>query len=110
MIEKIEFHHEPEYDRVFPGKRLSRAEITTSDGRHFASEATEPQGDRNGDVSIEDIYNKIRKIDGIYNDRALIERLIDAIENTAPAEPFAKIYDIMKEMAVMNLHPELKFI
>lgn len=110
MIEKIEFHHEPEYDRVFPGKRLSRAEITTADGRRFSSEATEPQGDCNRDVSIGDIYDKIRKIDGIYNDRELIERFIDAIRNTAPDEPFSKIYNIMKEMAVTNLHPELIFL
>jgi 2-methylcitrate dehydratase PrpD len=27
-IGKIEFHHDPEYDKVFPGKRLSRVEVT----------------------------------------------------------------------------------
>lgn len=110
MIEKIEFHHDPEYDKVFPGKRLSRAEITCKDGRHFASGAMEPLGDRNADVSIEDIFNKIRKFDGIYNEPELVEKLIDAIKNTAPEEPFSKIYSIMKEMAATNKRPKLRFI
>ena len=35
FIKIIEFHHEPEYDKVFPAQRLSRAEITTKDGKVY---------------------------------------------------------------------------
>lgn len=110
MIERIEFHHEPEYDKVFPGRRLSRAEITTQDGRRFVSGAFEPEGDRNAEVSLEDIRAKAEKFNSLYADPALVRRFTDAVLNTGAEEPFSKVYDVMKELARTNVHPEINFI
>ena len=110
MMERIEFHHEPEYDKVFPGKRLSRAEITTNDGKKHVSEPFEPEGDRNAEVSIEDIRIKAEKINSLYAEPALVRRFTDAVLHTKPEEPFARVYDVMKELARTNIHPEINFI
>lgn len=110
MIEKIEFHHEPEYDKVFPAKRLSRVEITVNNGDKYKSEAFEPRGDHNADVSIEDIKEKIYKINGLYAHKEMIDEFIEVILETSPDEPFSIVLDKIKELAETNIHPEIEFI
>lgn len=110
MIEKIEFHQEPEYDKVFPGKRLSRVKLTLNDGSVFESEAFEPRGDHNAEVSIEDLKEKAYKINGLYAPKEMIDRFVDAVLTTSPGEPFSKVYDTIKELAKTNIHPEYEFI
>lgn len=110
MLERIHFHHETKYDEVFPGRRLSRAEITLKDGRKFISEALEPEGDRNSDVTMEDIVTKIRRINEIYSEPEYVDNLIDVVLNTQMDEPFEGILDKVAVLAGRNIHPEIKFI
>lgn len=110
MIEKIEFHHEPEYDKVFPAQRLSRAEITCQDGKVFVSGAYEPRGDKNADVSIQEIKEKIRKMNGLYAQQETVEALIDAVMNTPAEAPFETVLDKIRTLAITNIHPEIVFI
>ncbi|MBQ0100371.1 MAG: MmgE/PrpD family protein, partial [Lachnospiraceae bacterium] len=110
MIEKIEFHHEPEYDKVFPAQRLSRSEVTTKDGRKFVSRAFEPRGDHNADVTMEDLTEKLRWMNTIYADEASVDAFLSAVRDTKAEEPFETVYGHMKKVAKMNIHPEIKFI
>lgn len=109
-IEKIEFHHEPEYDKVFPAQRLSRAEITLNDGRVLISGAYEPRGDRNSDVTIQEIEEKIYKMNGVYAEEETIECMVDAIFNTSAGDKFEKVLSRIKTLAITNNHPEIEFI
>lgn len=110
MIDKIEFLREPEYDRVFPGKRLSRAEITLADGRRFVSEPSEPRGDRNADVTIDDLIEKAHQINELYAPREMVDRFVTAVLETSQETPFSEVYAVIKELAVTNIHPELVHI
>jgi len=110
VIKKIEFHHEPEYDKVFPGKRLSRAEITTKDGETFRSEAFEPDGDHNADVSIDDIVKKIYSINGAYSSEKNINNMVSKILETDYEEPFSDILNAIQKCAIENNIPELKHV
>lgn len=109
-MKKIEFHHEPEYDKVFPGKRLSHVVITTFDGRVLKSPALEPRGDHNADVSIPELVEKAFIINGSYSKHSTIELFVNAVLNTDPCEPFSKVYKTIKNLATENIHPNLSFI
>lgn len=110
MIDKIEFYHESEYDKVFPAQRLSRAEIILNNGKTFISKACEPKGDRNAEVLIDDIKDKICKINTIYAEKEYVEALIDVIMETSANEPFERVMVKIKALAARNIHPEIKFI
>ena len=110
LIDIIEFHHEPLYDSVFPGKRLSRAEIVTKDGTVYKSEAFEPDGDRNADVTAEDIAEKIYAIDGPYNRKENLDKMISMILNTDFDAPFDGILKVIKECALENTIPGVRHI
>ena len=77
FIKIIGFHHEPEYDKVFPAQRLSRAEITTKDGKVYKSEACEPDGDNNADVGVKEIVDKIKEINSVYTSEDLLNIMIE---------------------------------
>lgn len=109
-INMIEFHHEPEYDKVFPGKRLSRAEITTKDGQVFKSEAFEPDGDHNSEVSINDIVNKIHSINGAYTSEEKLNLMIEKILSTSYEKPFADILNSIHACALENNIPAIKHV
>lgn len=110
MIERIHFHHEPEYDEAFPGRRLSRAEITLRDGRKLMSDTFEPQGDRNADVTIEDIAAKAKKINELYAEPKCVDGLIRDILDTSLDAPFDRILEKIMILAARNIHPEIEFI
>lgn len=109
-IEKIRFHHEPEYDKVFPGKRLSRVEVTLKDGQVLKSGAREPKGDRNADVSIKDICKKIHDINDLYAPAEMTEKMIQVILNTSSSARFSIVLESIKDLACTNIHPEIEFI
>lgn len=109
-MEKIEFHHEPEYDKVFPGKRLSRVRIQTTDGRAFDSPALEPRGDHNSDVTMDDLVEKAFYINEPYANRVTIEAFVNTVLTTPTDEPFSKVYDTIKALALENIHNEIEFI
>ncbi len=110
MIEKIEFYHEPEYDKVFPAQRLSRVEITLKNGKSFVSDPYEPQGERNSEVSIDDLKKKIQKINGLYAEKELVDVFIESVLETPLDEPFDNILSNIKVLAKRNVHPEIQFI
>jgi 2-methylcitrate dehydratase PrpD len=109
-ISRIEFHHEPEYDKVFPGKRLSRVEVTLKDGKVLKSGAREPKGDSNAEVSIEDICKKLHEINDLYVPTEMTEEMIRTIIDTRPTEPFSNVLRSIKTLACTNVHPEIEFI
>lgn len=110
FIKIIEFHHEPEYDKVFPAQRLSRAEITTKDGKVYKSEACEPDGDNNADVGVKEIVDKIKEINSVYTSEDLLNIMIEKILNTSYDKPFADILAIIQLCAVENNNFELKHV
>ena len=109
-IKKIEFHHEPEYDKVFPGKRLSRVEVTLKDGQTLKSGAREPKGDRNAEISIEDICAKLHSINDLYAPTEMTDQMITAILGTPMSAPFSTVLLPIKTLACTNVHPEIEFI
>ena len=110
MIRKIHFHHDPTYDAVFPGKRLSRAEITVMSGKKYVSGAFEPEGDCNADVSLEDIAAKVTKMNRIYADDSTVDAFIHAVIDTPYSAPMTVVWDKIRALAVKNIHPEIRFI
>lgn len=110
MIEKVEFHFDADYDKLFPGKRLSRAEITTIDGKKYVSQAYEPLGDHNNEVTIDDIANKLYKINGLYANKSIVDNFVERVLNTESNESFDKIFASIRNLARTNSHPEIKFI
>ena len=109
-IKIIDFHHETEYDKVFPGKRLSRVEVTLKNGKVLKSEAREPRGDRNEDVSIAEIRRKIHDINDLYAPAEKTEEMIRIIMDTPCTEPFSIVLNSIKALACTNVHPEIEFI
>lgn len=109
-IEKIEFHHEPEYDKVFPAQRLSRVEVALVSGEKLVSGTCEPKGDHNAEVGIEDISAKIREINGYYAEQDLIDEMIESILECPADTPFERILTRIRSLAKTNVHPELQFI
>lgn len=109
-IDIIEFHQEPEYDKVFPAQRLSRVKITLTNGQFFESEAFEPPGDHNADISIDDIKEKAYKMNSIYAKKETVNAFIDSVLNTNPNEPFEKVMKTIKALALENVHSEFEFI
>lgn len=109
-IKKIEFHHDDEYDKVFPAKRLSRAEITLKDGRKFKSTAYEPDGDHNDEVTVEDIVEKVKRINECYTSEENINKMIDSILYTSYDEPFSNILESIQKCALENNISEIKHI
>ena len=110
MVERIEFHQYPEYDKVFPGKRLSHVQITLKDGRVLKSIPYEPKGDNNAHVTIQDLVEKAHKINELYAPKDLVDEFVYAVLNTDPSEPFAKVLEPIKKLAATNIHPEIEFI
>lgn len=109
-IGKVKFHHDEEYDKVFPAKRLSRAEITLKSGEKFKSRAYEPDGDCNEKVSISDIKKKVHKINECYSKEDTIQNMIDTILNTSYDEPFSGVLKSIQKCALENNIPNVKHI
>ena len=110
IIEKIEFHHDSEYDKVFPQKRLSRVEVSLKNGVVLKSGPYEPKGDRNSDVSIHDICKKIHDINDLYVPYDLTEKMIRVILDSPAETPMNRILSTIKAVAKTNIHPEIEFI
>lgn len=109
-INLIEFHHEPEYDKVFPAQRLSRAEITVKTGETYKSDAFEPDGDHNAGVTIDDIIKKIHKINGAYSDKKDIDNMVDKILNTPYENSFNDVLGAIHKCALDNNILEVKHV
>lgn len=107
---KIEFHHDSDYDKVFPAQRLSRVEVLMKNGNLIKSGAYEPKGDKNSDITIPDICEKIHNINDIYAPFELTEKMVDLILHTSPNEPACVVLNVIKELAHTNIHPEIEFI
>ena len=110
MVYRIAFHQEPEYDKVFPAKRLSRVQIVLKDGTVFTSKSYEPKGDHNANVSIADLIDKAYKFNGLYAPTEMITKFIDAVLMTDTSKPFATVLDTIKALSITNIHPEIEFI
>ena len=109
-IKKIKFHHDPEYDKVFPGKRLCRVEVALKDGEVLKSGVREPKGDRNEEVSIAEISRKLHDINDLYAPEEMTEEMIRTIMETSCTEPFSKVLKSIKTLALTNVHSEIEFI
>ena len=110
MMKRISFHHEPEYDKVFPGKRLSHVQITVVNGHVFSSPSTEPLGDHNDSVVIQDLIEKAYFINEPYSKRETIDRFVNAVLDTSPDKPFSQVYKTIKALAFENIHSDICFL
>ena len=110
MVERIEFHQDTDYDKVFPAKRLSRVQITLKDGKLYTSKPYEPKGDHNAEVGIEELVEKAYKFNGLYAPKEYIDRFINAVLYTNPSESFTPVLDAIKALAITNIRPEIEFI
>lgn len=110
VIKKIEFHHDDKYDKNFPAKRLSRAEISTVDGNLYVSNDVEPDGDNNSEVTIDMLINKIYDINKFYCSKDSLKKMIDVILNTSYDEKFSVIYEAIKNCALENDSKDIKHI
>ncbi len=110
IIKRIEFHFDQEYDSYFPAKRICRVEITLKDNTVLNSGATEPKGDVNSAVTVQELKDKILKINSLYCPDEMVTDMIEAICTASPDTPFDSILEKIKRVAVTNIHPEFKFI
>jgi 2-methylcitrate dehydratase PrpD len=62
MMDKLYFEVDSELDKKFPGKRICRAEISTSDGRVFVSDECEPRGEAHEKIGIDWLVDKFYRI------------------------------------------------
>ena len=79
-------------------------------GQKLVSDAFEPKGDYNSDVSMEDIKYKVYKMNRLYAENDVIDPFVDAVLNTKPEESFSKVFNAIKILSITNIHPEIKFI
>ena len=110
ILEKIEFHYDAVYDSYFPARRMSRVELTLTDGTRLVSDAVEPDGDHNVEIGIDRIAEKIYRINSLYAPDEMIREMIDAIEKTPAEAPFSEVLPRIKALAAANVHPEIQFI
>ena len=110
ILEKIDFHYDAVYDGYFPARRMSRVELTLTDGTCLVSDAVEPEGDHNAEISIERIAEKAYRINSLYAPDETIREMIDAIAELPADAPFQEILSRIKALAAANVHPEILFI
>ena len=70
----------------------------------------EPKGDHNADVTIQDMIEKAHKFNELYAPKEMVDEFVNAVLNTNPSEPFAKVLESIKKLAVTNIHPEIEFL
>lgn len=110
MIDKIEIYQESEYDKLFPTQRLSRVEVTVKGGRVMVSDVFEPEGEYNAAVTVDNISEKIRKINNLYAEQAYVDAFIDAVLNTSIEMPFEIILSKIRDLASRNIYSDIEFI
>ena len=110
MVKRIEFHQYPEYDKEFPGKRLSHVRIIMKSGEVYESQPYEPKGDHNPEVSIQDLIEKAHVINELYAPKELVDSFVDSVMNTDASSSFTEVLKTIKDLALTNIHPEIVFI
>ena len=109
-INKIKFYVEPEYDRLFPARRLSRVEVSLKNGDHINSGPYEPKGERNSEISLDEIINKVHRINDIYAPSDMTDNMIKSIISTPYSSPAEQVLTHIRTLAKTNVHPEIEFI
>lgn len=96
MMDKLYFEVDSELDKKFPGKRICRAEISTSDGRVFVSDECEPRGEAHEKIGIDWLVDKFYRISAPVISREKQKGFIDLVlgdENV----PVRRIVDYINE-------------
>ena len=79
MMEKLSFETDPALDAQFPGRRICRVQIETTDGRALLSEECEPRGEACENIRYAWLADKFRRITApvmtCQGQEALIEML-----------------------------------
>lgn len=86
MMDRLTFEVDPELDAKFPELRLSRATVTTKDGREYSSPTFEPSGEAKEHIGIEWLIEKFKRITAPVITSAAQERILSLIlgENDIP--------------------------
>ncbi len=79
MMDKLSFETDPALDAQFPGRRICRVQIETTDGRVFLSEECEPRGEACENIDYTWLADKFRRITGPVIPSAQQEALIEMI-------------------------------
>lgn len=56
------------------------------------------------------MVDKAHKFNELYAPKEMVDEFVDAILNTDPSQPFAKVLEPIKKLAATNIHPEIEFI
>ena len=56
------------------------------------------------------MVEKAHKFNELYAPKEMVDEFVDAVLNTDPSEPFAKVLEPIKKLAATNIHPEIEFI
>jgi len=62
IMKRLRFEVDPALDREFPGKRICRVEIETSDGKKYVSPDCEPKGEACENIGTDWLADKFRRI------------------------------------------------
>ena len=79
MMDKLSFETDPELDAQFPGRRICRVRIETTDGRILTSAECEPRGEACENISFDWLSDKFRRITGPVMTEAGQQQLIDLL-------------------------------
>lgn len=62
LMDKVEYSVKEEFESSFPQKRLAQVEILTNCGSTFISDITEPWGEKEENIGVEQILEKMKAI------------------------------------------------
>lgn len=81
MMDKLSFETDPALDAQFPGRRICRVQIETTDGRVLISDECEPRGEACENIGYDWLSDKFRRITGSVMTCEGQEKLIAMVQS-----------------------------
>lgn len=100
MMEKLSFETDPELDAKFPGRRICRVQIETTDGRVLISDECEPRGEACENIGYTWLADKFRRITGSVMTAEGQEMLIEMLASDRDL-PLRRIVDTANHFCTM---------
>ncbi|GHU72194.1 2-methylcitrate dehydratase [Spirochaetia bacterium] len=97
LMDSMSFSVKPEYDAMFPERRVCEMTIETIDGKVFKSGPCEPSGERSVETTMKEVREKFYKItrDVLHPEKA--KELIDWLEDKNMDRPMDEFFTLMKD-------------
>lgn len=100
LMEKITFVRDEDFEKLFPAKRYSKVVIELKSGEKIETEKSEALGEANQNTSFDEIIEKARRYNAIFNSVEAVDETINAILNTDYAAPFAEVLEKIRTLSV----------